>query len=69
MNVMAQYHPEHKAVGHDKIGRVPKMDEMKFALKCFTDRGINRLDHRYEQYKNCMYGDKLTVLFQQDMDW
>ncbi len=68
MNVMAQYYPEHKAIGHDKIGRRINREELQAALQIFIDKGLTRLDHRYEQYYKCMF-DKMQQLFQRDMDW
>ena len=65
---MAQYHPEHKALGHDKLGRRINNPELEHAIKCFTDRGLTRLDHRFEAFNKCMF-DKLAVLFQKEMDW
>jgi hypothetical protein len=68
---MAQYRPEHKAVGHDKLGRSVNEPEMTAAINYFLDRGMKRLDHRFTQYNVCgpMLMDKLGVLFQKDMDW
>lgn len=65
-----QYRPEHKAHGHDKLGRPVTLEEFHKAVKCFMDRGIKRLDHRYEELAKCRFtGDKLAALFKDDMEW
>ncbi|ELU00152.1 hypothetical protein CAPTEDRAFT_116247 [Capitella teleta] len=70
VNVMMQYHPEHKATKHDKLGRKITEDEFYAAVKQFEERGIRRLDHRYEEAGKCQYEtDKLAVLFKGDMEW
>jgi uncharacterized Fe-S radical SAM superfamily protein PflX len=67
---MMQYHPEHKAIKHEKLGRRVTEAEFLAAVKCFEDRGICRLDHRFEEAQKCRYSDdKLAALFRGDMDW
>ena len=70
VDVMAQYYPEHKAIGHAKLGREITDAELKASLKVFADRGFTRLDHRFEELRQCSYDtDKLSVLFTKDMEW
>jgi putative pyruvate formate lyase activating enzyme len=69
VNVMAQYRPEHKAKGHEKLGRALTKQEFKRAVQAFQDRGICRLDHRYEAFQNCLYNDLMAPLMQQDLEW
>ena len=66
---MAQYYPEHKAIGHKTLGREITEEELVKAVKCFSDRGLRRLNHHFDEREGCRDADKLAVLMQQDMDW
>ena len=66
---MAQYYPEHKAIGHKTLGREITEGELAAAVECFTIRGLHRLNHHFDQREGCMGEDKLAAVMQQDMDW